>query len=184
MLGATQKAWFKSAVSKSKANWKLWGSETMVMSVDQPQGTAVQLDAWDGYSGERKEILEHFVANGVQNLAAITGDIHTFIAGDMTTTGRQGGTPAGVELVGGSATSLGLPEFLGVPSSALYPIAAAEDPHIKFVDLDRRGYAVVTATKKDLTCEFKAVDALTPGATPTPLKAFRVVDGVPALQVV
>ena len=44
--------------------------------------------------------------------------------------------------------------------------------------------AVVTATKKDLTCEFKAVDALTPGATPIPLKAFRVVDGVPALQVV
>lgn len=184
LLGATQKAWFKKAVVKSKANWKLWGSETMVMSLDLPQGTPVQLDAWDGYSGERKEVLEHFVANGVQNLAALTGDIHTFIAGDMTTTGRQSGTPAGVELVGGSATSLGLPEFLGVPSSSLYPLAGPNDPHIKYVDFDRRGYAVVVATKKDLTCKFKAVDALNRTSAVETLASFRVQDGVPALQVV
>ncbi len=184
LLGATQKAWFKQAVAKSKANWKLWGSETMVMSLDLPKGTPVQLDAWDGYSGERKEVLEHFVASGVQNLTALTGDIHTFIAGDMTTTGREGGTPVGVELVGGSATSLGLPEFLGAPSSTLYPLAATNDPHVKFVDFDRRGYAVVTATKKDLTCEFKAVDALNPTSAVETLKSFRVQSGVPALQVV
>ena len=154
------------------------------MSLDLPKGTPVQLDAWDGYSGERKEILEHFVASGVQNLAALTGDIHTFIAGDMTTTGREGGTPVGVELVGGSATSLGLPEFLGAPSSTLYPLAGPNDPHVKFVDFDRRGYAVVTATKKDLTCEFKAVDALNPTSAVETLKSFRVQSGVPALQVV
>ena len=132
------------------------------MSLDLPKGTPVQLDAWDGYSGERKEILEHFVASGVQNLAAITGDIHTFIAGDMTTTGREGGTPAGVELVGGSATSLGparVPRRRRARRSTRSP--GPNDPHVKFVDFDRRGYAVVTATKKDLTCEFKAVDALT-----------------------
>ena len=141
------------------------------------------LDAWDGYNAERKEILEHFLASGVDNLAALTGDIHTFFAGNVTTTGRDDGVPAGVELVGGSATSLGLPEYLGAPSSSLYPLAEPNDPHIKFVDFDRRGYAVVTATKKDLTCEFKAVDALTKGAKPTKLKSFRVADGVPDLQV-
>jgi alkaline phosphatase D len=183
-LGANQKAWFKSAVTKSKANWKLWGSEVMVMSLDLPKGTPVQLDAWDGYSGERKEILEHFVANGLQNLAALTGDIHTFFAGDVTTTGREGGTPAGVELVGGSATSLGLPEFLGVPSSSLYPLAGPNDPHIKYVDLDHRGYGVVTATRRDLTGQFKAVDALNPKSAVQTLASFRVADGVPSLQVV
>ena len=145
----------------------------------------MQLDAWDGYAGERKEILEHFVANGVQNLAALTGDIHTFIAGDMTTTGREGGTPAGVELVGGSATSLGLPEFLGVPSSTLYPLAGR-----RTTPTSSSSTSTAAATpwsrrrRRTSTCEFKAVDALTPGAKPTPLKSFRVVDGVPALQVV
>jgi alkaline phosphatase D len=184
-LGATQKAWFKRAVPKSKANWKLWGSELMVMSVDLPKYQPVQLDAWDGYSGERREILEHFVASGVQNLAVITGDIHTFFAGDVTTTGRDNGTPVGVELVGGSATSLGLPEFLGVPAESLDPLVAPNDPHVKFANFARRGYGLVTATKKDLTCQLKAVDALSPTHVPAEtLASFRVADGVPALQVV
>jgi alkaline phosphatase D len=182
-LGATQKAWFKKTVAKSTANWKLWGSQLMLMSVDLPKGTPVQLDAWDGYAAERREILEHFLARGVQNLAVLTGDIHTFFAGDVTTTGRDTGTPVGVELVGGSATSLGLPEFLGVPSSSLYPLVEPNDPHVKYADFDHRGYGVVRASRNELTCEFKAVDALNPGAKPTLLKSFRVEDGVPAVQV-
>jgi alkaline phosphatase D len=183
MLGAEQKAWLKRAVPKSKANWKLWGSEVMLMSLDLPKGQPALLDAWDGYAAERREILEHFLASGVENLVALTGDIHHFFAGTVTTTGRDDGVPTGVELVGGSATSTGLPEFLGVPSSELYPLAEPNDPHVDFVDLDHRGYAVVTATKKDLTCEFRAVDTQTEGSRPTTLGSFRVADGVPSLQV-
>jgi alkaline phosphatase D len=183
-LGATQKAWFKRALPKSKANWKLWASELMLMSVDLPKYQPVQLDAWDGYSGERKEIMEHFLASGVDNLAIITGDIHTFFAGEATTTGRDTGTPVGVELVGGSATSLGLPEFLGVPPESLDPLVAPNDPHVKFWNFARRGYGVVTTTKKDLTCQFKAVDALNPNSPVETLASFRVADGVPALQIV
>ena len=183
LLGAEQKAWFKRAVPKSEANWKLWGSEVMVMSLDVPKGQPALVDAWDGYAAERREILEHFIASGVDNLVALTGDIHTFLAGNVTTTGRDDGVPAGVELVGGSTTSLGLPEYLGVPSSSLYPLAEPNDPHVKYVEFDRRGYAVVTATKKDLTCDFKAVDALTKGSRATALKSFRVADRVPSVQV-
>ncbi len=183
LLGAEQKAWFTKAVANSKANWKLWGSEVMLMSLDLPKGSPALVDAWDGYAAERQEILEGFIASGVDNLVALTGDIHTFIAGNMTTTGRDDGQPAGVELVGGSTTSLGLPEFLGVPSSSLYPLAEPNDPHIKYVEFDARGYAVVTATKKDLTCDFKAVDALTEGSKASTLKSFRVADGDPTVQV-
>ncbi len=154
------------------------------MSVDLPKYQPVQLDAWDGYSGERKEILEHFLASGVQNLAVLTGDIHTFFAGDVTTTGRDTGTPVGVELVGGSATSLGLPEFLGVPAESLDPLVGPNDPHVKFANFAKRGYGVVTTTKKDLTCQFKAVDALNPTSAVETLASFRAADGVPALQVV
>ncbi len=128
LLGAEQKAWFKRAVADSEANWKLWGSEVMVMSLDVPKGQPALVDAWDGYAAERKEILEHFIASGVDNLVALTGDIHTFFAGNVTTTGRDDGVPAGVELVGGSTTSLGLPEYLGVPSSVALPARRAQRP--------------------------------------------------------
>ena len=181
MLGAEQKAWFKKAVAKSTATWKLWASEVMVMSLDAPPGQAVNQDQWDGYAAERTEILESFAAAGVKNLAVLTGDIHTFFAGNVTTTGRQGGTPIGIELVGGSATSLGIPEALGVPSSTLKALAAG-DPHIKFFDFDHRGYSVVELSTTELKSDFKIVDTQTRGAKPTVVASFQVASGVPELN--
>lgn len=182
-LGSEQKKWFKKAVPASSAKWKLWASEVMVMSVDVPAGQAAILDSWDGYQAERGEILTHWKSKGVDNLVVLTGDIHTFFAGDVTTTGRQGGDPVGVELVGGSATSLGLPEYLHVPSSALEALAIANDPHVKYYNFDRRGYAVVDVTKKRIDAEFKAVDALTKGATQTTsIGKFRIDAGDPTLH--
>ena len=105
--------WFKGAVPKSKAKWKIWGSELMLMSIDVPKGMPALVDAWDGYEAERNEILSSFKAKGLENLAVITGDIHTFFAGDLSTTGDDTGDPIGVEFVGGSATSFGIPETLG-----------------------------------------------------------------------
>jgi alkaline phosphatase D len=182
MLGSAQKTWFKGAVPKSKAAWKLWASEVMLMSLQTAPGNNANHDQWDGYGAERQEILDSFVAAGVQNFAALTGDIHTFFAGDLYTTGVQSGTKVGVELVGGSATSFGLPEETGIPSATLTALAPA-DPHIKYFDFDHRGYMVVEATKSELNAEFKAVDALTKGAKPVSLKKFRVASGDPTLQV-
>jgi alkaline phosphatase D len=181
-LGDEQKKWFKKAVPASTAKWKLWASEVMVMSVDVPAGQAAILDSWDGYQAERQEILESFKAKGVDNLAVLTGDIHTFIAGELTTTGRQGGDPIGVELVGGSTTSLGIPEALGVTSATLDALAAANDPHIKFAEFDKRGYCVLDVDKQTLSARFMSCDALTKGAEPELLKGFQINAGDPTLQ--
>jgi alkaline phosphatase D len=180
MLGQTQKDWFKGAVAKSKATWKLWGSEVMVMNLDAG-GSHVNQDQWDGYGAERKEILESFAAAGVENLVVLTGDIHTFFAGNLTTAGGNGGTPIGVELVGGSVTSLGIPEALGVPSSSLAALASG-DPWITYYDFDHRGYTVLEASKSELKAQYKFVDALTKGAKPTTAASFRVASGVPQLE--
>ena len=184
MLGAEQKAWFKNAVPASSANWKLWGSEVMLMSLDLPQTQHVNQDGWDGYGAERREILEHFVNSGVKDLAALTGDIHTFFAGDMTTNGESNGTPVGVEFVGGSVTSLGIPEALGVDPTVLETLGKPANPHIKYFDVRRRGYAVVTLHERELTAEYRVCDALNRGATPTTSARFSVISGEPKLNVV
>jgi alkaline phosphatase D len=183
MLGSAQKSWFKGAVPKSKSAWKLWGSEVMVMALQTAPGNNANHDQWDGYGAERQEILDSFVAAGVKNFAALTGDIHTFFAGNLYTTGVESGTPVGVELVGGSATSFGLPEETGIPSATLTALAPA-DPHIKYFDFDHRGYMVVEASKSELSAEFKSVDALTKGAKPVSLKKFKVASGSTDLQLV
>ena len=121
MLGATQKAWVKRAVPAGKARWNLLTSETMMMALDSSPGNSVNQDQWDGYAAERHEILTSFVDAKVQNLVVLSGDLHTFIAGNLTTTGDSTGTPVGVEMLGGSATSLGLVEETGISGGDARP---------------------------------------------------------------
>jgi len=154
----------------------------MIMSLDVSPGNHVNPDQWDGYSHERAEILGSFVDKRVKNFVGLTGDIHTFLAGNLTTTGNEHGRAAGVELVGGSATSFGLPEETGVPASAIEQFRKASDPHITFADFTKRGYCVVTATKAELRAEFKSVNTKVPNAKPKSIAKFRVKSGVPKLE--
>src|SRR3954447_2305227 len=182
-LGSTQKSWLKSAVPRSKARWSLLASETMMMALDTSPGNHANQDQWDGYSAEREEILTTLLNKKVDNLVVLSGDIHSFVAGDLYTNGETSGKRVGTELVGGSATSLGLPEETGVPSATLDTIRKSADPHITYADLDHRGYAVVTATKDKLVCEFKGVsDAKVRNGTVSTLAKFQVNSGKPKLH--
>jgi alkaline phosphatase D len=189
MLGHFQKNWFKGTLASSKANWKLWGSEVMVMSLDTAvatpttPGAHANPDQWDGYSAERKEILSYAIAKGVKNLVVLSGDIHTFIAGNVTTTGGITGQAAGTELVGGSVTSLGLSEFLGVPPATLEALRKAADPHTIYADFVKKGYCVVTVNSHELIGEFKAAATTqTPTSPTSTIARFRVANGVPKIQ--
>jgi alkaline phosphatase D len=182
-LGSTQKSWLKAAVPASKAKWNLLASETMMMALDSTPGVHANQDSWDGYSAEREEILTDFLNKNVNNLVVLSGDIHTFIAGDLYTNGETSGKRIGTELVGGSATSFGLPEELGLPSATLQSLRQASDPHVTFADFDHRGYCVVTADKNKLVGEFKAVsDAKIPNGTVSSIAKFQVDSGTPQLH--
>ncbi len=175
MLGARQLEWFKSRLAGAPTTWKVWGTELMVMATRLAPGVPAQVDAWDGYGYERKQILDHILDNDVQNVVAVTGDIHTFFAGTAYTTGDQStGRAAMPEFVGGSATSLGLPQATGLDPSLLAALAAV-NPHISFYDFVRKGYGVIELRPSEAICELKAVDALHRGAsTPTTIARFRV----------
>jgi alkaline phosphatase D len=175
MLGARQFDWFKSRLVGAPTTWKVWATELMVMATRIAPGVPAQVDAWDGYGYERKIILDHILDNNVQNVVAITGDIHTFFAGTAYTTGDQStGRAAFPEFVGGSATSHGLPEATGLSPSTLAALAAV-NPHIKFYDFVKKGYGVIEIGPTESVCELKAVDALHQGAsTPTTIAKFRV----------
>jgi alkaline phosphatase D len=175
MLGARQLEWFKSRLVGAPTTWKVWATEMMVMATRLAPGVPAQVDAWDGYGYERKQILDHILDNNVQNVVAVTGDIHTFFAGTAYTTGDEAtGRAAFPEFVGGSATSTGLPEATGLPPSALAALAAV-NPHIDFYDFVKRGYGVIEIGPGESVCELKSVDALHQGASsPTTIAKFRV----------
>lgn len=176
MLGDAQRNWLLRSMKASPATWKLWGTEMMLMATRLAPGVPAQVDAWDGYGYERKRILNYILDNGVENVVALTGDIHTFFAGTAYTHGDSstpGSRAAFPEFVGGSATSTGLPESTGLSPEVLAGLAAV-NPHIDFYDFVKRGYGVVTVEPTKLTCELKAVDAKTRGAKPELIAKYEV----------
>ncbi len=181
-LGRPQMDWLKGRLGRSEARWKLLGNQLMLMAFDVAPGVPVTQDSWEGYQAERTELTTHIApgngGGGIDNVVALTGDIHTFFTGTVTTTGRLGGTPAATEFVGGSITSLGVKETLqGLPIENLEAAIRVNDPHMIYADFDRRGYGVLSLSAKRAVCEYKAADALTKGARATRLAAFEVADG-------
>jgi alkaline phosphatase D len=147
----------------------------MVMATRLAPNVPAQVDAWDGYGYERKRILDYIIDSNITNVVAVTGDIHTFFAGTAYTTGDQAtGRAALPEFVGGSATSLGLPESTGLSPDVLQGLAVV-NPHISYYDFVKRGYGVIELGPTEAVCELKAVDALHSGAaTPTTIAKFQV----------
>ncbi len=175
-LGARQKEWFKQAVTDSGARWKVVANQLMIMAVDSAPGVTLNVDAWDGYGAERREILEHFRAKGVQDLTFITGDIHTFFAGRVHTNGRASGPAVGTEFVGGSVTSHGFESFFPDPAlrATIATALRAANPHIRYTDFENRGYAVLEARTDGLKVDYKKVNPLGRGAKAQPLATFVV----------
>ena len=192
MLGATQKAWFLNEVTTSQATWKLWANEVMLMQLKAAGFIYVDLDQWDGYPQERNQILKAVSHANVKNFVALTGDLHTFLAGYLKTDFSDPfESPMGVELMVGSLTSANLAEDIesdlhlpsapvpakgfGVPPNLLEPLVRLNNPHIRYWDSSTHGYGLLTITPSQLTCVFKAVTTIRePTAQLVTLKTFTV----------
>jgi alkaline phosphatase D len=137
-------------------------NEVMMMPVILPGGAFPRFDSWQGYPSEREQLLGFIKSNGIKDVVFVTGDIHTFIAGDVRTNLGAGDTVA-IEFVGGSITSKGIGEGeAGLlagndrnPATDPNLINALRglNPWTDQADLDHHGYARVTATQQSFDCE-------------------------------
>ncbi len=201
MLGEAQKAWFLNQVTTSQATWKLWANEVMLMQLKAAGFIYVDLDGWDGYPQERNQILKAVANAKVKNFVALTGDLHTFLAGYLKTNfSNPFDSPVGVELMVGSLTSANLAEEIqsdvhlpsapvpakgfGVPPNLLEPLVRLNNPHIQYWDSSTHGYGLLTITPSELNCVFKAVTTIqAPTAELVKLRTFTIpVNEVKILQ--
>ena len=185
-LGNAQKAWLKSALSTSKARWKLVANQVMITSLDAVPHNPLNTDSWDGYGADRREIVNALPAD----VAFLTGDIHTFFTGHVTASGRLPGTDPvrAVEFVTGAVTSPGIADREAKSETERLAAAApldaavlANNPQIVFSNQAYKGYALVTAGA-DLKVSYKAVrDARQPSSEVFTLRDFRVEAGRPTV---
>lgn len=152
----------------------------------------VDLDQWDGYQQERNTVLNAVKHGNIKNFVALTGDLHTFLAGYLKTNfDSPFEAPVGIELMVGSVTSANFSEEIasaihlssapvpakqmGIPPNLLDPAIRAPKPWIQYWDSSTHGYGLLTLTPQQLKCEFKAVTTIRqPTADLVPLKTFII----------
>jgi len=173
-LGRSQMDWLKGSLSKSTANWKIMANELTMMPTKVLGDSFFGFDSWQGYPREREELLQHIKTAGIKDVVFVTGDIHTFITGDVRTDMGKGESVA-VEFVGGSITSVGLGELTldaggGVKIQGndanphTDPALIAElrniNPWVDQADFDHHGYGVVEARSDGLDCNLVRMDTI------------------------
>jgi len=199
LLGATQKAWLKQALDRSRAPWKLVANQVMIMSLDAPPGNPLNTDAWDGYGAERRELLDWIGTRGIRDVSFVTGDIHTFFAGHVTHTGRAAtrgpvddpvnGPARATEFVGGSITSPGIVDRVAGTEAERLAAATSVDaavlganPHMAYSNQVYKGYAIVDVRPSRLAVEYRAVrDTRQPASDVFTLRRFHVDAGTPVV---
>ena len=194
LLGPDQKQWLLRGLERSRATWKVIGTQIMIMALDAPAGNPLNPDQWDGYGAERRELLEFVGSRGIQDVTFVTGDIHTFFAGNVTPDGREqrvGGEAAvATEFVGGSITSKGIADSLptGVDLAAIVGddvVVEQNNPHIKFSNQSRKGYGVLEARPDELLVSYRVPQTvMQQQSSISTLQSFRVERGSPDVQLV
>lgn len=173
MLGAPQEAWAGAQLRRSTARWNLVVQQTLVSPFNRGTAAAPRWwnDGWDGYPAARDRMLADIAASGAANPLILGGDMHAFFIADVA---RRPGAPlVATEVVGGSISSLGEPMSAWAPH-------LADNPHLRFVESERRGYAriVLTPAGADVTLRSVA-DIAGPASPVTDLARFRVEAGRP-----
>jgi alkaline phosphatase D len=203
VMGSTQEQWFLETLKTSEHTWKVWGNEFTLMpkhlNLDNPllpealrHKYQLSADDWDGAPMRRAELLKALAS--VNNLIAVTGDIHSFLVGEA---GSSGGKPV-FEFVCGAVSSATFQALIGtimLPIAGLDsliavagPLLQDNNPHLAFQDLETNGFASFEVGRQEFnaTLHLLPFERVTERELPNSLASyftehhFRVKDG--ALQ--
>ena len=182
MLGAEQFEWLVDQVDTSGAVWDVLAQQVFMLGANalpNADPPVVVIDTWDGYSGERKELLEA-LSPLADNLVVLTGDFHSAAAGVLRPDPFDPTSPVvGVEFMASSISSFFFDDDPVV--AGLVAIALDANPQIRFFDT-RRGYAVCELTPETYTTTFRAVlDATDPTSTVETIATWTVRAGTTEL---
>jgi alkaline phosphatase D len=176
ITGDAQMAWLKESLASDRAQWKLVGNPVMIAPVVFPplpadlvrsiddvtgllppsvvtgDGPPYNVDQWDGYTADRREVFRFLADHGITDTVFLTGDIHSGWACDLPLdAGTYPLSPSvATEFVGTSVTSNNLKDITGSPprttSIAVETAIKTANRHVKYLNFDDHGYAVLDVT--------------------------------------
>lgn len=168
ITGRQQLNWLKRSLRAGGPQWKVVGNPVMIAPIDfaglpddlidpvndvtgllPRDGVPYNVDQWDGYTDDRREIFEHIRDHQVTDALFITGDIHSGWACELPYDASTYplGDSAGVEFVCSSVTSNNLKDITGTPprttSVAVEEAIKTTNRHVKYLDFDSHGFSVL-----------------------------------------
>jgi alkaline phosphatase D len=185
MLGAEQESWLAQGMASSAARWNILAQQTLLAQcshapMDKPEDGRFWTDGWDGYPAARSRLLADIARHRPANPLVISGDVHTFHAGDILRDfdrPASGGNPViATEFCGGSVTSHSRPQ-------SRTDAYVAANPHLHYGCSDRRGFVMMELTPQRAGVLFQAVDdAQRADSGIGTLARFSVEDGRPGVR--
>jgi alkaline phosphatase D len=173
LLGKAQERWFFQELERSQrrgARFRLIGQQVMfgqLVNVIEPPGTCVfNTDQWDGYPAARARVLARLAEKRINNVVVLTGDIHSSWGSDITATPFDSATydrvtgagSVAVEVVTPAVTSPGIED--PAQAAAFAAVLRATHPHIKYVELSKRGYALLDITPERVQAEWYHLETI------------------------
>jgi alkaline phosphatase D len=164
LIGSEQEQWLTGALSASRergAVWRFLGNQVMFAETKHPiRQNILNADQWDGYQPARARIVSHVKENGIENLVILTGDIHTSWAFELAENPFEaanydpatGAGSFGIELVGPAVTSPGLEGDENENAAPM--LLPTSNPHLKFINVTRKGYVLVDVTDERVQAEW------------------------------
>ena len=177
MIGQAQEAWLFEGLAKSRTHWNVIAQDVLMAQLkfaSEAGEASFSTDAWDGYPASRKRLLQHVHDSAVRNPVVIGGDIHSYWATDLKLDFDDPSSPTvATEFVGTSITS-------HPPSYEFLVKAAAQNPHVRYMESRLRGYVSVELGTERMTTRLRTIsDAKDPNASVSTLKTFVVENGKP-----
>ncbi|MFE5947950.1 alkaline phosphatase D family protein [Streptomyces sp. NPDC056480] len=207
ITGSTQMEWLKSGLAKSDTMWRLVANSVMISPVQflslpayllrplakllglPQEGLAVNTDQWDGFTADRRQLLEHLERARIRNTVFLTGDIHSAWANDVPSEAATYpfSDSVATEFVVTSVTSDNIDDILKVAPHTVSLVGAAAlraaNRHLKWIDLDSHGFGVLDVTAERAQMDYYAVsDRTDPDATAAWVRSYRTLYGTQKLE--
>ncbi len=171
-MGDEQERWLFDGMSSSRATWNVLAQQTIMAQVDYDSGPgiAVNHDQWDGYAVSRRRLMDFVDRSRPSNPVVLSGDWHSAWVSDLRADFTKPETPVlATEFVGTSISS-------GCGWAAAVKAARANNPHVKYLEPDLRGYTRCVVTPERWRSDYRVVASATDSASPAVTDSSWVVE--------
>jgi alkaline phosphatase D len=175
ITGTQQESWLLGGLGQRLGTWDLIGQQVFFAQRLNSADGARSMDAWDGYTANRKRIQDGWQASGNTSTVVLTGDVHQHWAANIMNNYTSQDRIVGTELVTTSVTS-------GGDGDAAQDGTSSRNPHVKF-NKNQRGYVRTVTTPTQMNVDFRVLDKVTVRDLPVrTAKSYVIQAANPGLQ--